>query len=69
MFFRYTVKYNDEDSNDEVKVEKGLVAQKNYGKACNYVVEYYGIDNVIEVTLEAWVEIMTDEELIEGLKS
>ena len=57
MLFYYTVSfwpedtdmYEDHRSKSGSVTEHGIIAAKNYGKAVNRVVEYYGHDNIIEI--------------------
>ena len=49
MYF-YTVVYMDDDYIEQT--EKGIVSADTYGAAADRVVEYYHLDNVINVTLE-----------------
>ena len=57
MLFYYTVSFWPEDKDmyegHQGKygsvTEHGIIAAKNYGKAVNRIVEYYGHGNIIEV--------------------
>ena len=55
--FYYTVSFWPEDKdmyeghldNRGIVTEHGIISAKNYGKAVNRVVEFYGRDNIIEI--------------------
>lgn len=57
MLFYYTVSFWPEDKDmyeghcnkNGTVTEHGIIAAKNYGKAVNRVVEYFGKDNIIEI--------------------
>ena len=66
IVFKYKVRYWD-DVENKVLDEIGLVAAKSLGKAINKVQDYYGKNNVYEVTIEEWEDILWAEAVIEGL--
>jgi hypothetical protein len=57
--FYYTVSFWPEDKDTYENhldgrgtvTEHGIIAAKNYGKAVNRVVEFYGKDNIIEISI------------------
>lgn len=57
MLFYYTVSFWPEDKDmyeghldgRGTVTEHGIISAKNYGKAVNRLVEYFGRDNIIEV--------------------
>jgi len=57
MLFYYTVSFLPEDEDlyeghvtkGGTVTEHGIIGAKNYGKAVNRVVEYFGKDNIIEI--------------------
>jgi len=66
--FRYEVTYWDED-NFENNFEKGLVSAANYGDAANYIVDYYGQENIVDIKLYELERILTDEDVEESIKA
>lgn len=65
MMFEYIAKYwsDEETSLPKPTIERGLVAGKDYGAAANRIVAYYGIKNLIELTLSATYEILNEEDV------
>lgn len=64
--FKYKVNYWDEIESRN-RDEVGLVAAKSWGKAVEKVREYYGSKNVSSITIEEWDDIISAEEVINGL--
>lgn len=60
--FRYHVKYWDEDIK-EPQEEKGLCGAEDYGHAAQRIADFYGKDNIVEMTLYETEDILTDSEL------
>lgn len=65
MMFTYTAKYwpDEETSFPKPTIERGLVAGKDYGTAANRIAAYYGVKNLIELTLSETYDILTEEEI------
>lgn len=64
MMFEYTAKYwPDEETSFSPTIERGLVAGKNFGTAANRIAAYYGIKNLIELTLSETFEILNEEDV------
>ena len=66
--FYYKVQYWDEDI-CEPQDENGLVAASNYGDAALKVIDYYGHENIVSLTLIEWEDILSREEVTEGFDS
>ena len=64
--FKYKVHYWDEVENKAID-EVGLVAAKSWGKAVKKIREYYGPKNVYSITIEEWDDIVSAEEVLDGL--
>ena len=64
--FKYKVHYWD-DAEHEDATEVGLVAAKSWGKAVEKVRDYYGVENVYNITIEEWSDVMYAEEIVNGL--
>ena len=71
--FHYTMHFHPEDdelylsnrNSDNSVTEHGIIAAKNYGKAVNKLVKYYGIENVIEISVYELENPLTMEDLAE----
>ena len=69
MMFEYTAKYWHIEEEDKVasfpKVikERGLVAGENYGAVATCVSEYYGVENLVELTIRETNYILNEEEI------
>ena len=51
MFYRFTVRYYDEDSNPNIVKESGVVIGESYSCAIRNVKDYYGDENIISIFL------------------
>lgn len=65
--FKYKANTWDEYEG-RITTEIGLVSANTYGEACEKVIKCLGRDNVVDITLESWENLVTLEEIIEGLK-
>ena len=67
MMFEYTANYWNVEEEDKIasfpKVikERGLVAGENYGAAATRVSEYYGVKNLVELTIRETNYILNEE--------
>ena len=64
--YRYEVNYWDEDAK-EPEFEKGFVSAANYGDAANYIVDFYGEENIVDIKLYELERILTDEEVADSI--
>ena len=64
--FKYKVRYWDETESKTLN-ETGLVAAKSWGKAVERLREYYGPQNIYSITIEEWDDIISAEEVLNGL--
>lgn len=69
MMFEYTAKYWHVEEEDKVAsfpklmIERGLVAGENYGAAATRVSEYYGVENLVELTIRETNYTLNEEEI------
>lgn len=68
MMFEYTVKYWPEEENEAAScpkpiIERGLVTGESYGAAATRIAEYYGVNNLIEITICETYDILNEEEI------
>ena len=62
--FYYQVEFWDE-INQEPSTGRGVVCGNNYGEAANTLVEYYGKDCVVNISLSEIEPVMSEKELID----
>jgi len=60
--FRFTVDFIDEGF---PRTERGILTQTSYGDAANRLVEYYGKENIISISLYETEEVLIDDEILE----
>ena len=65
--FEYDIKYVDEENNFSVLEDKGFVAASSYGDAATRIAEYYGENNICDLKLCAYNNILTLDEIKESL--
>ena len=68
MMFEYTAKYWPEEEDEAASClkpikERGLVTGESYGVAATRIVEYYGIENLVELTIRETNDILNEEEI------
>lgn len=61
MYF-YTVKFIDEDRPYAMD-ESGVISATSYQEAVERLTEYYGENDIVSMTLEAWEDIVTVDEI------
>ena len=65
--YRYEINYWNE-STAEPEFEKGLVSAASYGDAANYLVDYYGEENIVDIKLYELERILTDEDVKDSIE-
>ena len=60
--YYYTVNYIDED-NPHASDESGVISATSYKEAVERLTEYYGENCIVSMTLEAWEDIVTMDEI------
>lgn len=66
--FKYKVNFWDK-VNQEPATDNGLVNGKNYDEAIHEITEFYGEDNIINIFLEVFGNVLPEEEIIEIMES
>ena len=64
--FHYKIQYMDE-IDKTTENDSGIVGAVSYGSAVDKICEYYGAENVVSLTIEEWENILSAEEVMEGL--
>lgn len=67
MIIRYKIKYWDDCDKCVVK-EGGLVESTNLGEAVNRIVDYYGEENICEISVYECENIIPDPEIKDFFK-
>ena len=67
MIVRYNVKFWDSDES-VTREEGGITVGKDYGEAVNRIVDFYGKEDIISLSVYACDDILTDEDLMEFQK-
>ena len=62
MLVRYNIKYWDEMER-AILNEQGLTTGENLGNAVNKICDWYGANNVHEITVYECEEVLIDEEI------
>ena len=66
--FKYQVDFWDE-FNKISTTEQGLASATSYGEAAEKITSFYGKDNIYSMYIEAWENILTIDEILEGFKT
>ena len=66
MMFEYTAKYWPEEEDEAASClkpikERGLVTGESYGVAATRIAEYYGVKNLMELTICETYDILNEE--------
>ena len=62
--FRFTVDFYDEETHGP-NTDKGIVGTSTYGAAADRLVEYYGKENIVSISLYEIEEVVIDDEILE----
>ena len=66
--FKYQVDFWDE-FNKISTTEQGLTSAISYGEAAEKITDFYGKDNIYSIYIEAWGNILTKDDILEGFKT